>query len=260
MNASTHPINPLKARLAEDKPAIGMLVSMPSVATAQILASAGFDWLFFDMEHGPIDIASVHAMVTATQGTRAAPIVRVPWNLPWLVKTVLDAGAMGIVFPMIHNRSEAEAAAKAVRYPPRGNRGFGPFYAPARFGITREDYADPTDEQILCMLLIEHREAVDNIREIVTVPGVDVCLIAPYDLAMSYGYRDEPDHQEVQEAIGRAEEVILSGPTYLGGLALDNGTANAMIRRGHRIILTGSDTLLLERGSKHILGGIDRSD
>ena len=260
MRASTPAINLLKARLAEDKPGIGMLVSMPSVATTQILAAAGFDWLFFDMEHGPIDIASVHAMVTATQGTRATPIVRVPWNLHWQVKTVLDAGAMGMVFPMIRNRAEAEAAARSVRYPPRGNRGYGPFYAPARFGITREAYVDPADDQILCMLLIEHREAVDNIREIVTVPGVDACLIAPYDLAMSYGYRDGPDHQEVQEAIGRAEEVILAGPTYLGGLALDNATANDMIRRGHRIILTGSDTLLLERGSADILGGIDRGD
>ena len=260
MRASTPAINPLKARLAEDKPGIGMLVSMPSVATTQILAAAGFDWLFFDMEHGPIDIASVHAMVTATQGTRATPIVRVPWNLHWQVKTVLDAGAMGMVFPMIHNRAEAEAAARSVRYPPRGNRGYGPFYGPARFGIAREAYVDPADDQILCLLLIEHREAVDNIREIVTVPDVDACLIAPYDLAMSYGYRDGPDHQEVQEAIGRAEEVILAGPTYLGGLALDNATANDMIRRGHRIILTGSDTLLLERGSADILGGIDRGD
>ena len=119
---------------------------------------------------------------------------------------------------------------------------------------------DPADDQILCLLLIEHREAVDNIKEIVTVPGVDACMIAPYDLAMSYGYRDGPDHQEVRDAIGRAEEVILAGPTYLGGLALDNATANDMIRRGHRIILTGSDTLLLERGSADILGGIDRGD
>jgi 4-hydroxy-2-oxoheptanedioate aldolase len=260
VNTSTHPINPLKARLAEDKPGIGMLVSMPSVTTAQILAAAGFDWLFFDMEHGPIDLASVHAMVTATQGTRATPIVRVPWNLPWLVKPVLDAGAMGIVFPMIHNRAEAEAAAKSVRYPPRGNRGFGPFYGPARFGRSRDEYVDLADEQILCMLLIEHREAIDNIREIVNVPGVDACHIAPNDLAMSYGYRDGPDHQEVQDAIGRAEEVILAGPTYLGGLALDNATANQMIGRGYRIILAGSDTLLLERGSADILGGIDRGD
>ena len=260
MRATQSFINPLKARLAEDKPAIGMLVSMPSVATTQILAAAGFDWLFFDMEHGSIDIASVHAMVTVTQGTRATPIVRVPWNLHWLVKPVLDAGAMGMVFPMIHNRAEAEAAARSVRYPPRGNRGYGPFYGPARFGITREAYVDAADDQILCMLLIEHREAIDNIREIVNVPGVDACQIAPNDLAMSYGYRDGPDHPEVQDAIGRAEEVILAGPTYLGGLALDNATANRMIGRGYRIILTGSDTLLLERGSAEILGGIDRGD
>ena len=253
-------INPLKARLAQGKPGIGMMVSMPSVATTQILANAGFDWLFFDMEHGPIDIASVHAMVSVTTGTRASPIVRVPWNVHWLVKTVLDAGAMGVVFPMIHNRDEAEAAASAVRYPPQGNRGFGPFYGPARFRVTREEYVDLADEHIMCILLIEDRQAVDNIEEIVTVSGVDACQIAPYDLAMSYGYRDGPDHEEVQDAIRRAERAILSGPTYLGGLALKNQEANDMIRRGYQIILTGSDTLLLERGAQEILNGIDRPD
>ena len=193
-------------------------------------------------------------------GPAPPPSFECPWNLHWLVKPVLDAGAMGMVFPMIHNRAEAEAAARSVRYPPRGNRGYGPFFAPARFGVTREAYVDPADDQILCMLLIEHREAIENIREIVNVPGVDACQIAPNDLAMSYGYRDGPDHQEVQDAIGLAEEVILAGPTWLGGLALDNATANRMIGRGYRIILTGSDTQLLERGSADILGGIDRGD
>ena len=132
------PINALKARLDADQPGVGIIVSMPSVQTTQVLANAGFDWLFIDMEHGPIDIASAHAMITATTGTRAAPLVRVPWNVHWLVKPVLDAGAMGIIFPMIRSAEEAERAVRAVRYPPRGRRGFGPFYAPLRFGKTME--------------------------------------------------------------------------------------------------------------------------
>jgi 4-hydroxy-2-oxoheptanedioate aldolase len=126
-------INPLKARLAAGKPAVGLLVSMPSVHIAQVLAAAGFDWLFFDMEHGPIGIESAHAMITATSGSACAPVVRVPWNVHWLAKPVLDAGAMGIIFPMIRSAADAELAVRAVRYPPAGERGFGPFYAPARW-------------------------------------------------------------------------------------------------------------------------------
>ena len=138
-------INPLKARLAADKPAIGITVSMPSVHVTQVLATCGFDWLFLDMEHGPIGIESAHAMITATSGTGAAPVVRVPWNVHWLAKPVLDAGAMGVIFPMIRSAADAEEAVRAVRYPPTGQRGFGPFYAPLRFGLTMQTYADPAD-------------------------------------------------------------------------------------------------------------------
>jgi 4-hydroxy-2-oxoheptanedioate aldolase len=252
------PINPLKARLAAGKPAVGLLVSMPSVHATQVLAAAGFDWLFFDMEHGPIGIESAHAMITATNGTPCAPIVRVPWNVHWLVKPVLDAGAMGIIFPMIRSAADAEQAVRAVRYPPAGERGFGPFYAPARFGLTMQTYAEPADREILCILLIEHKDAIDDIDAILRVPGVDACLIAPFDLAMSYGHRDGPDHPEVQDGIRRAEQAIAASPIHLGGLALTGEIANAMIGRGYRLILTGFDTLLLQRAAGEILGAIDR--
>jgi 4-hydroxy-2-oxoheptanedioate aldolase len=253
-------INPLKARLAADKPAIGITISMPSVHTTQVLAACGFDWLFLDMEHGPIGIEAVHAMITATSGSRAAPVVRVPWNVHWLVKPVLDAGAMGIIFPMIRSAADAEEAVRAVRYPPTGQRGFGPFYAPLRFGLTMQTYADPADEEILSILLIEHRDAVDAIEQIVAVQGVDACLIAPFDLAMSYGYRDGPDHDEVRAAIARAERAVVNSRVHLGGLALTAETANAMIERGYRLILTGFDILLLQRGAAAILSGIERAD
>jgi len=258
--AAGTPINPLKARLSGGKPAVGLLVSMPSVHVAQVLAAVGFDWLFFDMEHGPIGIESVHAMITATSGTACAPIVRVPWNVPWLAKPVLDAGAMGIIFPMIRSAADAEAAVRAIRYPPAGERGFGPFYAPARFGLTMQTYADPADREILCILLIEHRDAIDDIDAILKVPGIDACLIAPFDLAMSYGYRDGPAHEEVQAAIGRAERAIAASRVHLGGLALTGEIANAMIGRGYRLILTGFDIMLLQRAAGEILGAIDRSE
>ena len=253
-------INPVKTRLAADKPSVGLIVSMPSVNVTQVLTSCGFDWLFIDMEHGPIGIESAHAMITATNGSNTAPIVRVPWNEHWLVKPVLDAGAMGIIFPMIRSAAEAEAAVRSVRYPPTGERGFGPFYAPLRFGLEMQNYADPADEEILCILLIEHKDAIEDIDNIVKIPGIDACLIAPFDLAMSYGHRDGPAHDEVQAGITKAEKAILKSPISLGGLALSNELANDMIKRGYRLILTGFDTMLLQRAAGEILQGIERGD
>jgi 4-hydroxy-2-oxoheptanedioate aldolase len=254
------PINPLKARLAAGKPAVGLLVSMPSVHATQVLAAAGFDWLFFDMEHGPIGIESAHAMIAATNGTTCAPIVRVPWNVHWLVKPVLDAGAMGIIFPMIRSAAEAAQAVSAVRYPPAGERGFGPFYASARFGLTMQTYPDPADREILCILLIEHKDAIEDIEAILRVPGIDACLIAPFDLAMSYGYRDGPDHPEVQAGIRRAAQAIAASPIHLGGLARSGEIATAMIGRGYRLSLTGFDTRRLHRAAGELLGALARSD
>jgi 4-hydroxy-2-oxoheptanedioate aldolase len=259
MNESFEPsINPLKKRLDSGKPAVGVLMTMPSVNMAQVLASAGFDWLFIDMEHGSIGIESAYAIITATNGTSTAPIVRVPWNLHWLVKPVLDAGAMGVVFPMIRSAREAEAAARAVRYPPTGDRGFAPFYASLRFGASMMTYADPADREILCIVLIEHKDAVEDIDRIVEVDGVDVCHLAPFDLAMSYGYREGVDHPEVQDGIARVEEAVLRSGKHLGGLALDADAANAMIGRGYRQLISAFDLALVQQSAAALLEGINR--
>ena len=186
--------------------------------------------------------------------------MRVAWNVPWLIKPVLDAGAMGVIVPMIRSAAEAEAAVRAVRYPPNGERGFGPFYAPARFGLTMQTYADPADREILCILLIEHKDAIDDIEAIVQVPGVDACLIAPFDLAMSYGYRDGPDHDEVRAAIAQRRGGDPEQPGPPRRPRDHRGAANAMIGRGYRLILIGFDTMLLQRAAGEVLNAIDRGD
>lgn len=257
--STTTTINSLKARLDARQPGVGVIISMPSVNMAQVLCAAGFDWMFIDMEHGPIGIESAHAIITATNGTTTTPIVRVPWNLHWLVKPVLDAGAMGIIVPTIRSAEEAAAAVRAVRYPPVGKRGFGPFYASLRFGETMATYVEPADREILCVLLIEHKDAVDDIERIVEVAGVDVCLIAPFDLSMSYGYREGVDHSEVVEGVVRVEEAVLRTNITLGGLALDAAEANRKIERGYRMIIGAFDTLLVQRSAADLLDNINRN-
>lgn len=252
-------INPLKMRLQAGKAGVGVLITMPSVNMAQTLAAAGYDYLFIDMEHGAIDVASAHHLIAATAGTACAPLVRVPRPDLALCKPLLDSGAMGLIFPMICTREEAEATVRCVNYPPTGDRGWGPFYAPARWGLkSAMEYFDAANRELLNVVLIEHIQAIENIGEIVAVPGIDVANIAPMDLAVSMGLPGQRDHPEVLAAIARAEQAILASPVLLGGMALSAEEANAKIARGYRFFVMGYDTLLIERASAQLLDGLDR--
>ena len=178
---------------------------MPSTNMAQMLSNSGFDWLFVDMEHGAIDIASCFNMITATSGSACSPVVRVMEPSITFTKPVLDSGAMGIIFPMITSKETAEVA---VRYPPAGERGGGPFYAPMRWQKNDSiEYYKSLDD-IVIISLIEHIDAINNIEEITKVKGIDVFFIAPMDLAASMGHVGDRDHPEVKEAIARAEACI----------------------------------------------------
>jgi len=251
-------VSSLRAKLKEGRTAVGFLVTMPSVALAQTLAHSGVDWLMIDLEHGPIDLASAHAMIAATAGSDCAPLVRVPSTEPWLAKPALDAGAFGLVFPMISSRAQAEATVRALRYPPAGERGFGPFYAPARWGLSTEDYLARANDELLDVVLIEHVDALEELDQIVAVPGVDVALIAPFDLSLSLGVAGQRDHPEVRRAVAEAERKILAGGCLLGGLALTAEEANAKIERGYRLIVLGYDTALIGGAAAKLLEGLRR--
>ena len=212
-------MNRLKERLGRDEACLGLLVSMPSVPLVQIAARSGLDWLFIDMEHGPIGIESAQAMIAATQGTDCTPVVRTPHAETWLSQPALDSGAFGIVHPMINDRAGAEAAVHSQKYPPLGARGVGPFYAAARFGQAVPDYLAAANDQVLCVVQIEHVRAVENIDDILSVPGIDVAFIAPFDLSMSLGVPGQRDHPDMVAAVARAEERILASGVTMGGLA-----------------------------------------
>lgn len=251
-------MNRLKERLGRDEACLGLLVSMPSVPLVQMAARSGLDWLFIDMEHGPIGIESAYAMVAATQGTDCTPVIRTPHAETWLSQPVLDAGAFGIVHPMINDRVSAEAAVRSQNYPPDGARGVGPFYAASRFGLAVPAYLEAANESLLCVVQIEHKDAVANIDEILSVPGIDVAFIAPYDLSMSLGVPGQRDHPDVIAAIARAEERILSSGIAMGGLAGSPEQAKAMIERGYRLLLVAIDVGLIQSGLAAAMEGIRR--
>lgn len=249
-------VSRLKAMLSRGETALGAVLTMPSVQMAQAIARMGFDWVVVDMEHYPMDIRDVHETIAAMAGADTTPLARIHWNEHWLAKPALDAGALGIVFPMIRDREEAEAAVAAVRYPPDGVRGWGPTYAQLRWNLGMGEYARLANEQILTVALIEHGEAVRNIRSIAGTPGLDVAFIAPSDLAATLGHLGDMHHPEVREAITEIEQAVLETDAVLGGVAGSAEAATEMIERGYRFLNLGADIGLLRNAASTLLDSI----
>ncbi len=250
--------NSLKALLAAGKPAIGTMVQIPSAPVVEVLAQAGFDWLVIDAEHGPIDIESVHAMVRATAGTPVTPTVRIPSNLEWLTKRVLDVGALGVMVPGVNSVAEAQAAVRAMRYPPVGTRGFGPTFAGLRWNLAGGDYAAQANDAVLSILQIEHVDAVARIDEILAVPGVDVALIGPFDLSGSMGLLGQVSHPDVQAAIARVLQAAQKANVTAGIFGASPDDINRYIAQGFRAILLGVDVAFLAAGAKGALSQVKR--
>ena len=256
MGAPGEHLSRLKATLDRGETALGAVLTMPSVQMAQAIARMGFDWVVVDMEHYPMDIRDVHETIAAMAGADTTPLVRIHWNEHWLAKPALDAGALGIVFPMIRNREEAEAAVAAVRYPPDGVRGWGPTYAQLRWNLDAREYARLANEEILTVGLIEHGQAVRNIRSIAETPGLDVAFIAPSDLAATLGHLGDVQHPDVREAISEIEQVVLNTDAILGGVAGSAEAATQMMERGYRFLNLGSDVSLLSGAASTLLDSI----
>lgn len=249
-------INPVKAKLKEGKPVMGAVMVTPSLGNMQVLSRSGLDWVWIDMEHGPINLESAHALILATQGTAAIPVVRIPWKEEWMAKRVMDAGAMGVVFPFIKTREEAEAAVAAVKYPPQGVRGFSPALAAHRQGLTVADYPAWANDNILCLLLIEHQEAVKHIDSILSVPGIDAAIIGHMDLSGSYGLLGQITHPEVAGAI---DAILEAGKRHNVPVGIAATTPEAIKKRlaeGYRWISIGSDVVILTGAVKQLLSTV----
>ena len=222
-------MNHVRSRLAAGEPSIGTWLALPSPEAAEFISELDFDWLVVDTEHNPIDITTLSRMFAAMRPSGVAPMVRIPWNSPENVKRVLDAGAWGIVFPMVNSREEAERAVEAARYYPQGNRSVGSGRHGMSFGTTAKNYYENANDQVLVVVQIEHIQGVENVDEILSVPGVDACFIGPNDLAASMGLglgvSLETDIPEVMDAIKTVREAcnrhgIAPGIHTSGGAAV----------------------------------------
>ena len=195
----------LKSRLNRSELTIGSWVTLGHPSIAEIMASAGFDWLVLDMEHSVLELGEVQAIIQVLDAKQCPAIVRLTSNHPDQIKRVMDAGATGIMVPMIKSAADAEAAVAGVYYPPRGQRGVGLARAQG-YGVSFQAYRQWLEENAVIVVMIEHVDAVKAIDQILAVPGIDAYIIGPYDLSGSMGRPGDLNHPDVQAAIAQVLE------------------------------------------------------
>jgi 4-hydroxy-2-oxoheptanedioate aldolase len=221
--------------------------AIPSAVVTQAIAAAGADFAIIDREHGPIGRETMHAMIAATQGTGCAPLVRVPAIDEAQVKVALDAGAEGIVYPLVRTAEDARKAVSYTTYPPEGQRGWGPFAAHSRHGTPAADYLAEIGPKITTALLIETREAVEDIDAILATKGVDLVVIAQFDLSTALGVHGRFDAPQFTAAVETIEQAALTHDVPLGGAALTPQRSEQLTSAGYRVLINGFDVLMLEQ-------------
>lgn len=238
----------LKSRWSAGETTLGAWCMIPGALTAEALGRGGFDWVLVDMQHGCMDYETALAMIRAIDLTPAAPIVRVPWNDPGIIGRVLDAGALGVVIPMIQTPDDARRAADACLYPPAGRRSFGPIRVGLRDGPR---YFATANERVAVIPMIETAEALASVEEIAAVPGVDALLVGPFDLSVALGLPpgDNDGEPAFDEAIVR-----ISAAARRAGVAtavLSNPkVAPLRIDQGFRMISVTTDIVALQTAAR----------
>jgi 4-hydroxy-2-oxoheptanedioate aldolase len=238
----------IKTRIRKTKDLLGGYVCViPSAVVTQALAAAGADWLVIDQEHAPIGMENLHSMIAATAGTACSPWVRVAKRDEACVKPALDAGAEGIMFPLVRTATEAAECVALTCYPPQGHRGWGPFIAHSRWGVELHDYLPKRGAETVCGLLIETKAAVDNIEDICKVEGIDYMIVATFDLSTELGVPGKFDAPILLDAVKHVEQAILKAGIALGASAFTREQTHGNIGRGHRILVYGFDVLMLKQ-------------
>jgi 4-hydroxy-2-oxoheptanedioate aldolase len=210
--------NTLKQRLYAGKAAFGVMCTFPSPPVVEMMGHLGFDWVLLDNEHGSITVDTAEACIAAAELSGTAPIVRPVANRPEVIAPFLDRGAWGVQIPHVNTADEARAAVDAVKYGPEGHRGIFSGGRPAAYGFagTTADYAREANRQTLVCLMLEEVEAIDNLPDLVTVPGVDVYFIGSGDLSQSMGLTGQQAHPDVQAMMERGVKTITAAGRIAG--------------------------------------------
>ena len=233
---------------ASGKAVVNSWCGIPASFSAEAMAHAGFDSLVVDMQHGMVDYSTMVTMLQGISTTNVVPLVRVPWNDPSHIQKALDAGAYGIICPMVNNRAEAEKFVDSMRYAPLGHRSSGPIRAALYGGA---DYHMKANDIVLAFGMIETREALDNLDEIMSVKGLDAVYIGPSDLSISLGYApggDKPD-QWMMDALKKVLDACKRHNVQPGLHCGAPAYAKKAIEMGFTFVTVGGDTAFMRAGA-----------
>lgn len=236
----------LRQRIKAGDLTIGSWITIGHPNVAEILANAGFDWLVIDIEHNPIDLSMVQTLITTIQSKGVAAIVRVSKNEDVVIKHVLDAGADGIIVPMICSKEDAKQAVDYAKYPPIGKRGVGLARA-QQFGKGFDAYKKWVAEDLVVIAQIEHIDGINSLEEIISVDGIDGSIIGPYDLSGSMGMPGEFDKPVVKDVLKRYIDICKkhSFPMGFHVVNIDPAKIQEKIGEGYRFIAYGTDFLFM---------------
>jgi 2-keto-3-deoxy-L-rhamnonate aldolase RhmA len=246
-----------RARLKRQETLVGTMVTLASAASAEVLASVGFDWLFIDCEHGAIETRDLAAILQAV-GHRTPCIVRVPEAAEVPIKKALDLGAHGIIVPQVNTPEQAANVVRWARYAPEGARGVGLARAHG-YGVTFAEYLSAANREIAVIVQAEHMQAVENIEAIVRVPGVDAVLPGPYDLSASLGRMGQVDDPAVVAAIDRVVAACQAAGMPLRYFGVTAAAIRPFVARGCTLIVASADTLHLAGAAKAMLKELGRA-
>jgi 2-keto-3-deoxy-L-rhamnonate aldolase RhmA len=240
-----------RERLHGGETLYGTLLNLPSAAIAEVLAAAGFDWLFIDAEHGAIGTSALISILQAVDRDIAC-IVRLSKLDGGAIKRALDLGADGIIVPQVETAAEAAEAVRQARYAPDGERGMGLGRAHG-YGFSFNEYLARANKDIAVVVQVEHARAVENIDRIAAVDGLDAVFVGPYDLSASLGHPGEIAHPTVVAAIDRVTEACQAAGMPLGYFGMDAKAVAPCVARGYTLICAGVDCVLLGKGATRLL-------
>lgn len=258
----TYPVNPVTEKLRRGEPALGTWASLCSPTAAENLANIGWDWMVVDAEHSPVGFETMVHCFRAIQLGGAVPMARVPWNDTIWIQRTLDAGAMGLVVPMVNSAEDARAAVSNMKYATKGQRSWGS----SRISPYVEgDYRFWADEQLSVIVMIETIGAVEQAEKILETEGVTGCFIGPNDLALSMGLdlKDTGPGTPHEEAIGRILEAARRTGKAAGIHCFSAAEANRRIAQGFRFVALATDAMFLMKAAKsefESIGAQARSD
>jgi 2-dehydro-3-deoxyglucarate aldolase/4-hydroxy-2-oxoheptanedioate aldolase len=244
----------LKDALRENKPLIGTLLTTASPEAAEVLALAGFDWLFIDLEHGSLSIQDAQRAIQAV-AARCFTLVRVPDTTAENIKRVLDTGCDGVIAPHVNSASEVRQIMALAKYPPDGERSAGLGRAQG-YGLNFADYIASANSQTVVVVQIEHKDGAANVNEILQVQGVDALFVGPYDLSGSMGILGQVSDPRVMAAINKVRAACAASNVPFGIFCAVAEQASSAIKTGARLVAVGTDLLHMANSARTVLEAI----